>query len=454
MSLYEELKRFRQKDRISFHIPGHKGGAGLNPNWILDAFSLDVTEFSETDDLQCPTGILKTAQENAARVFGAGESFFLTGGSSLGLQAAILAACKPGEKLLVDRTCHKAVASALVLTGCVPEFLSPEFDKERGIYTGVLPKRVAEMLEQEPDIRGMVLTSPTYYGVCSPVREIAELLHEKGKFLIVDEAHGAHFGFHPSLPDKALSQGADAVIQSAHKTLSALGQSSLLHLRRNSLISKEAVASALRLLMTTSPSYLLLSALDEAVSSMERDGQVFLEILLREIGNLKKTVREQGILDFVDSETMACPQDGMRIVVDFRKSGLSGLAAAELLKEAYGIYPEMADFCHVVLIVTTANTVEELQILGQALLELATPGVGEETLMPLPMPKMAMPPRDAWMSGKEQIPFQKALGRIAADTVAVCPPGAALLLPGQYIDEETLAYLESVGMPEEITVLS
>ncbi len=454
MALYEDLKQFRKKAKISFHIPGHKGGAGLNPDWVRDAFSLDVTEFEETDDLQHPAGILRDAQERAAKVFGAGASYYLTGGSSLGLQAAILAACKPGEKLLVDRTCHKAVASALVLAGCIPVFLSPEFDEERGIYTGISPANVKKMLEEEPEIAGMVLTSPTYYGICSPIREIAEILHEKDQFLLVDEAHGAHFTFHPALPESALSQGADGVIQSAHKTLPALGQTSLLHLGQDFRISKEKTVSSLRLLMTTSPSYLLMSSMDEAIVAMEREGQALLSILLREIAILKEAVREQGILDFEDRETLGCPQDGLRLVVDFRKSSLSGLDAATLLKEAYGIYPEMADSCHLVLIVTTSNTVEELQSLKEALLAIATPGKGNSSMPPLPMPKMQCSPREAWMSKKEQVPLTEALGRISADTVAVCPPGAALLLPGQYIDEETLAYLSRAGMPEEITIMS
>ncbi len=454
MSLYEDLKQFRHKDRISFHIPGHKGGAGLNPDWVRDAFSLDVTEFSETDDLQCPAGILQKAQNRAAKAFGAEASFFLTGGSSLGLQAALMAACRPKAKVLVDRTCHKAVISALVLSGGIPVFLSPQFDEERGIYQGIEPEKVEKLLEEESEIQGMVLTSPTYYGICSPIQAIAEILHQKEKFLVVDEAHGAHFVFHPALPASALSQGADLVIQSAHKTLPALGQSSLLHLGKDSLISKDAVASALRLLMSTSPSYLLMSAMDEAISVMEENGHALLTILLRELEDLKNAIREQGILDFVDEETLSCQQDGLRLVVDFRKSGLSGYEAAELLKEAYGIYPEMADSCHVVMIVTAANTVEELRVLRQALLTIATPGGGDSPMPILPMPIMKLTPREAWMGSKEGVSPQNALGRIAADTVAVCPPGAALLIPGQYIDEETLAYLMRVGMPEEITVLS
>ncbi len=453
MSLYYALKQFRQKDRISFHIPGHKGGRGLNPEWVRDAFSLDVTEFSETDDLQDPTGILQEAQDRAAAIFGAGASFFLTNGSSLGLEAAIMSVCRPGEKLLVDRTCHKAVASALVLSGCIPVFLAPEFDKDRGLYTGISPEKVKETLEREPDILGMVLTSPTYYGICSPIREIAEILHEKGKFLMVDEAHGAHFRFHPAMPMSALSQGADLVIQSAHKTLPALGQSSLLHLGREALVSKEQVASSLRLLMTTSPSYLLMSAMDEAVSTMEQDGQALLEILYKEIEFLKETIREQGILDFVDEKTLSISQDPLRLVIDFRRSGLSGIAAAELLKEVYGIYPEMADPCHLVLIVTVANTVEELEILRHALLEIATPGTGGKVLPSIPMPEMALSPREAWMAEKTQVPYDEALGRVSADTVAVCPPGSAVLIPGQYIDEKTLAYWKEMDMPDSITVV-
>ncbi len=425
----------------------------MNPDWVRDAFSLDVTEFSETDDLQNPTGILQEAQSRAAAVFGAQETFFLTNGSSLGLEAAILSVCKPGEKLLMDRTCHKAVASALVLSGCIPVFMAPDFDEERGLYIGISPVKVKEILEQEPDLRGMVLTSPTYYGICSPIREIAEILHQSGKCLIVDEAHGAHFGFHPALPDTALFQGADLVIQSAHKTLPALGQSSLLHLGKDATVSKEQMASALRLLMTTSPSYLLMSAMDEAIAAMKRDGQALLEILLKEIKVLKDTVRNQGILDFVDEETLTTLQDQLRLVVDFSQSGYSGLDAANLLKEVYGIYPEMADSRHVIFIVTASNTVEELQILCHALLEIATPGTEERVIHPIPMPKMAMSPRDGWMAKKIQVSHFEALGRISADTVAVCPPGSAVLIPGQYIDEATLAYLMEMDMPEFITVV-
>lgn len=454
MSLYQELKNFRRRDQISFHIPGHKGGNGLNPAWKQDAFSLDVTEFDETDDLQRPTGILKTAQEAAAQAFGAGTSFFLTNGSSLGLQAAILSSCRPGTKLLVDRTCHKSVVSGMILSGAEPIFLSPRFDDERELYTGFSAAQVADALEQNPDIPGFLLTSPTYYGICSDIREIAALLHSRGKFLIVDEAHGAHFCFHSLFPDSTLSQGADLVIQSAHKTLPALGQCSLLHVHKNSLISAKDVSAALRLLQTTSPSYLLMSSMDEAIAMMRQHPAM--PPLLDEIMQLKQAVRKQGILDFADTQTLECPQDPLRLTVDFRRAGCSGQDAAELLKQHYGIYPEMADSRYVVLIVTVSNTVKELSALKDALLALAvspkTSHGAPIPAAPLPMPKLVLSPREAWLSPRKTVPLSHALGKTAAEIVSVCPPGAALVVPGQRIDQAVLDALTAAKITKTLEI--
>lgn len=453
MSLYQELKKFSQKDRVSFHIPGHKGGEGLSSDWKKDAFSLDVTEFDETDDLQNPQGILKAAEENAAKIFGSGKSFFLTGGSTLGLEAAMLASVRPGDKVLLDRTCHKAVANALVLTGGEPVFLSPEFDRGNGVYLGISPDAVADILEQEPNVTGMVLTSPTYYGICSDIERIAEVLHQKGKFLIVDEAHGAHFVFSKQLPKTALLQGADICIQSAHKTLPALGQTSLLHLGKKSLISPQAVQSALRILMTTSPSYLLMSALDESISFMENQGAERLAERIEEISALKEKVKKKGVITFLDKETIEKEQDATRVVADVRKTGLSGYQVAEQLKEKFGIYPEMADDYHLVLVVSVSNTKEDLKRLEEALLSYEEKAGEQEKMLPLPMPKMGMNPREAYMAPREKLPLQKAKGRISADVVSVCPPGAAMILPGQWLDEETLHYCEKAGVAEELFVI-
>ena len=429
---------------MNFHIPGHKNGRGLSERLKRDGFLLDVTEFPETDDLQNPAGILRQAQLRAAWAFGAGTSFYLTNGSSGGLHAAVLAACKAGDQILVDRSCHQAVIAALVLAGLRPVFVYPEFDRKLGVYTGITAERIKDAVDKNPDAVGAVITSPTYYGVCSDVWGIAMCLHNSRKFLIVDEAHGAHFAFHKDLPATALSLGADICVQSAHKTLPALGQTAFLHVGRGSLIGRDAVAQALRLVRSTSPSYLFMTSLDEAVFYMERHGESEIGQRIRQIAKLKTAVRKYGVLDFLDEKTLHQPQDAMRLAVDFRKTGVSGYCMQRLLAETFHIYPEMADTYHVVFVITAANRPQEIEFLKQALLRIsraqldAIPAAEPE---PLPEIIMEMAPRTAWNAKKKRIPVQDAEGEVSAGIVSVCPPGAALLVPGQKIDAAAVSYL-------------
>ena len=247
MSLLKDLKKFTKKEKISMHIPGHKGGRGIGAYFAKNIFKLDLTELDGTDNLQNPTGILKSAQNNTAGIFGAGQTHFLTGGSSLGLRAAILGTVRRGDKLLVDRLCHKSVISAITLGGIEPIFISPEFDSCMGIYTGISPEKLSCVLAENPDICGAIITSPTYYGICSDIGRISEILHSYNKFLITDEAHGAHFTFSKRLPQTALSLGADICIQSAHKTLPALGQASYLHIADSQYVNSNRIVRVLKM---------------------------------------------------------------------------------------------------------------------------------------------------------------------------------------------------------------
>ena len=453
MSLYEELKKFRSKDRVSFHIPGHKFGAGLSKGFKKDIFITDVTEFDETDDLQNPQGILKTAQESAAKVFKAHKTFYLTSGSSLGLQGAIFGSFRSGDKVLVDRTCHKAVASSMVMAGLIPVFVQPEFSQEKGLYVGMTVKIIKKAIEETPDIKGVIITSPTYYGVCSDIKGIGEYLHQKNKVLIVDEAHGAHFVFNKLVPESAIEQGADISIESAHKTLPAMGQCSFLHISKNSLVPWENISKSLRLLQTTSPSYVLMTSLDEAVIYMSTKGTKRINKLISQIDKLKKEVRAKGVLDFADKKTLKRPQDELRLSVDFKKSGISGNAATQIIKEQFGIYPEMADDRYVVFVVTCSNSDKDIRFLKEALLTFEAGDENREQCEKLPDVIMVMEPRMAWQCETEDIPISKAAARVAADVVAVCPPGAALLVPGQFIDTKTVDYIEKAGIIEKVTVV-
>ncbi|MBQ4145782.1 MAG: aminotransferase class I/II-fold pyridoxal phosphate-dependent enzyme [Clostridia bacterium] len=455
MSLFDDLKNFRRKDKISFHIPGHKGGIGLERRWMTDIFSIDVTEFDETDDLQNPTGILKVAQERAAAAFGAYKTFFLTNGSSIGLEASIIGTLKPGDKILLDRTCHKSVISALVLSGAIPVFLSPIWDDGLKLYTGISANSIKEHINKNPDIKGVLITSPSYYGICSDILPISDIIHKAGKFLIVDEAHGAHFCFNKNLPSSALSQGADIVIQSAHKTLPALGQCSFLHLNNSPYINSKRIEEALRLLQTTSPSYILMSALDMSAIKMSETGDALLSELIFNIQKLKKEVITNTCLSFIDKSSIRAIQDETRIVTDFHRTIYTGYDAAKILKDKYGIYPEMADENYVVFIATISNAKKDIVALKNALIEL-----GKEQSdapckkgMPLPVPDIKIPPRDAWMSDKKQVSYKDALGKIAAEIVSVCPPGAALLVPGQLIDEKTIEYFDYSDIQKQILII-
>jgi len=455
-SLLKELKGFYKKEKISMHIPGHKRGRGLGAYFTRYAAKLDMTELKGTDNLLNPTGILKTAQDNCAKLFGAEETLFLTGGSSLGLRGAILGCVPRGGKIIVDRTCHRSVLSAVALGGAEPIFAYPTFDKKSGLYTGMPIDEISRLLTENPDVWGAIITSPTYYGICSDIKGISKLLHEKNKFLIVDEAHGAHFAFNKKcLPSTAMEQGADICVQSAHKTLSALGQCSYLHIGKGARINKDKLLRTLRLIQTTSPSYMLMTSLDEAARQMKMFGKNRLLALTEELDVLKAEVRKKTRLHFADEASLGRVQDPTRLVVDFSELGISGERAEEILQDEYGIYAEMSDFRYVVLIPTIATTKREIRQLCEALCHIGSTvhqgSSGENS--PLPKIELACSPSAALSMDFEKVPVKAATGRISANVVSACPPGAAVLVPGQRISDADVAFIEKNKITHEIEVI-
>lgn len=456
-SLLKELIKFRKKEKISMHIPGHKSGRGLGACFKKNAFDIDLTELSGTDNLQNPEGILKDAQENCAKIFGAEETLFLTGGSSLGLRALVLGCVPRGGKLLVDRCCHKSVISAISLGGIEPIFLEPDFDDDLGLYLGVSRGEVERRLSKNPDVCGAIITSPNYYGICSEVSGIAEILHKNNKFLIVDEAHGAHFVFEEELlPPTALALGADACVQSAHKTLPALGQSSYLHIGRNAAIDRERLIRTLRLIQTTSPSYMLMASLDEAAEYMNGAGRRKISALIKEISRLKDKVTEKTKLRFADSDFVKRPQDVTRIVVDFSSLNISGKEAENILAEEFSIYAEMADNRYVVFIPSVATTKNEIKKLGKVLCEISSRVFEDNKIqknIKLPEVDIRIAPGDAIDKAFEVVDVKEALGRISAGVVSACPPGAAVLVPGQRIDTTAVDFIIKNQVADKIDVV-
>lgn len=456
--LYDSVKQFAKKDAIRFHMPGHNGGEGISSRLKRDFFRLDVTEFEETDNLLAPQGILKTAQERAAKVFGAKKTYFLTCGSTVGLEAMILGTCLRGSSLLIDRNCHRAVISALILGGIKPVFLYPEWDAKNHVWRGFTRAQTEHALNEHPECAGALITSPTYYGICSDLEDIAELLHKKGKFLLVDEAHGAHFAFCDSLPRTALEQGADACVQSFHKTLPAIGQSAVLHIGKSACISPENIVRSLRLLHTTSPSYPMMIGMDEAVSAMRGKGAKHLNALVQKCKDIKAKIQILDRLTITDETTLRCPQDALRLVVGADRLGISGRTAAKVLQDKYGIYAEMADSYHTVFIISAGNTEKELDLLESALEELATEQPPDALPQPLdlflPHILMTETPETAFYAPRHTIPLSQAEGKTCAELIASCPPGAAAVIPGQKLTREVLRYLQKQEGISEISVIA
>lgn len=451
MSLLGELKKFRKTEKISMHIPGHKNGRGLGLSFVKNAFKVDVTELDGTDNLQNPSGILASAQEFYSKLYGSAQTYFLTGGSSLGLRASVLGIAKAGDKIIVDRLCHKSVISAITLSGIKPIFISPEFDFAKGLYMGISPEKLSCLIAENPDVVGAIITSPTYYGICSDIEAITKVLHSYGKLLIVDEAHGAHFNFSRKLPPTAISLGADISVQSVHKTLTALGQCSLLHIGKN-CPCRHRIERTLRMIQSTSPSYLLMTSIDEAVRHMNSVGNIKLNKLIRMIDNIKKTVCEKTELTFIESKSF----DKTRIVVDFSAVEISGGFAEKILIDEFGIYPEMSDGRYVVLIPSVANTKSELKHLCDALISIGTrrfKGEASISNKPLPDVDLCITPFDANNSEFETAPLENAIGRISAQIVSACPPGAAILIPGQKIKAEAVEFIREKNVTHFVDVI-
>ena len=271
--LYKKLKDYSASDFYGFHMPGHKRSARLTGADL--PYGIDITEIEGFDDLHHAGGILKEAQERAASVYRAEETHYLINGSTVGLLSAVLGSTRRGERILMARNCHKSVYNAVLMNELEPVYLYPRMLDGTELNDEVTSGEVGRLLDENPDIRVTVITSPTYDGVVSDIKGIADTVHRRGGILILDEAHGAHFGFHPMFPENGNVLGADIVIHSLHKTLPALTQTALLHMN-GIRADRERVRMYLHMLQSSSPSYVLMAGIDECIRMLEeRAGEVF-----------------------------------------------------------------------------------------------------------------------------------------------------------------------------------
>ncbi|WHY19513.1 aminotransferase class I/II-fold pyridoxal phosphate-dependent enzyme [Paenibacillus sp. G2S3] len=466
--IYEMLEQYRIMGNRSYHVPGHKNGEaydGVEGAGFLDeVMKYDVTEITGTDDLHHPEGVIKEAQELAADCFGAEESFFLVGGSTAGNLALILTACsEPGMIMIVQRNVHKSVIHGLMLAGVRAVFLEPLIDPLSGLAVAPAAEAVEAALAAYPEAAAVFVTMPNYYGMGSDLAPLARICHDSGVPLLVDEAHGAHYGQHPALPTGALACGADGVVQSTHKMLTAMTMGAMLHVQGPRL-DRALLRQRLAMVQSSSPSYPMMASLDLARRLLHSRGSdaftaglAAVDVLRRELAELPRygvVQPAEPLRPNTPPNSMAAyvTQDPFKVVIYDATGVLSGFELQRRL-EAKGCVPEMSDDRHVVLLFSLGSRAEDADQLLQALREIDSeePSESPHTLSkpdsrnistwnnfhslqisdPIPF---SLKPVSA--NEIESIDLEHSVGRVAAEMVIPYPPGIPVLYPGEVITDQ------------------
>lgn len=419
------------------HVPGHKMGRAAPDAWRHflgdQALSIDLTEAPGLDDLHAPEGAIAEAQALAAEAFGAERSFFLVGGTTAGLHGLILAACQPGEAVAVPRHAHRSILGAMILAEVRPHWVRVAFDPELGVATHLDSASLAGAL---PGASAALLVHPTYYGIASRLTEEIAQIHRQGIPALVDEAHGSHFGLHPALPPSALSLGADGVVQSIHKTGGSLTQSSLCHLGRGGRLAESRLREMLRLVQSTSPSYLLMASLDLARRELALTGAAAWERAVE----LALAARHQ--LEGLRGIRVHPSDDPTKLLIDVRGRKITGFQAADHLWEQAGVAVEASGLTYILAVLSPGDSPESIAELVRAVDALPT-GDRAPALPPEPpWPEVVLSPREAYLGPKDALPLRQAVGRIAAELVAPYPPGIPVVAPGERLTADVVAYLE------------
>ncbi|MGD8192564.1 aminotransferase class I/II-fold pyridoxal phosphate-dependent enzyme [Brevibacillus ginsengisoli] len=453
--LFDALSQHARNRPHPFHVPGHKMGHSFDREG-KDAYqsilALDVTEITGMDDLHHPEGIIAEAQKLAAEAFGAEETRFLIGGSTVGNIALILTVCRPGDKIIVQRNCHKSVFNAIILARAEPIFIVPAVDIPTGVAVGLRKEDVERALQAHPDVKAVFLTNPTYYGMGIDLAKMATIVHRFGIPLLVDEAHGAHYGFHPKVPVCAMQCGADAAVQSTHKMATAMTMSSMLHIQGNR-IDRERLAMTLGMIQSSSPSYPLMASLDLGRRHMVVEGAREMDRVLARMDWLRENLatlpwcRVSALEEGKAYSTL----DPFKLHISLYTNELTGYELQGHL-EAAGIFPELVDRNHVLLAASTGTSRDDVESVWHVMRELeCTPLTEADTVFQAGLlastfvRELKIPIYEAVHLAKNSIPLLEAEGRIAGEMVIPYPPGIPLLVPGERIDGHVISLLAEMA---------
>ncbi|WP_337404928.1 aminotransferase class I/II-fold pyridoxal phosphate-dependent enzyme [Porcipelethomonas sp.] len=445
----EAMTQHLQNRVVPFDVPGHKGGRGnseLTDFLGKSCLKADVNSMKPLDNLCHPVSVIKEAQDLAAEAFGAKTAFFIVNGTTGSVQTMIMTACKSGDKIIMPRNVHRSAINALVVNGAVPVYVNPGTNKELGIPLGMSVENVKKAIAENPDAKAVLINNPTYYGVCSDLREIVRIAHENNMLALVDEAHGTHFYFGENMPVSGMAAGADMAAVSMHKTGGSLTQSSILLCGSN--INSDYVRQVINLTQTTSGSYLLISSLDIARKNLALNGKSifkktvqFAEYARNEINKLggyyafgNELCDNNAFYDF----------DKTKLSVHTRDIGLAGIEVYDILRDDYGIQIEFGDIGNILAIISAGDRALEIERLISSLSEIKRLYSKDKTGMfdhEYINPEVITAPQKAFYSNKRSVPINQSSGMVCGEFVMCYPPGIPILAPGEKITDEIINYI-------------
>lgn len=455
-SLLEKLMEYSKEDYYPMHMPGHKRNTALLKEF--HPYAIDITEIDGFDNLHHAEGIIKELLQRIERVYRSEKSYLLINGSTVGILAGIQACVNRGDTILMARNCHKAVYNAVILNELKPVYVYPQEDGIYGIHGGILPEKIEELLITHPEIKLVVLTSPTYEGIVSDMAKIVEICHNHKAKVLVDEAHGAHLGFHPAFPMNSIQAGADVVIHSIHKTMPAFTQTAIMHVN-DDIRLQQRVETYLGIYETSSPSYLLMAGVDQCIGLLEEKSEELFEEYHRNLCEFyedmqglhhlqvmrgsdykKEEIRNHGIAEV----------DASKILISVKNTTITGKTLANTLLEKYKIQLEMSTLDYALAMTSICDTKEGFWRLRNALYEIDSNlcskleekqdrkscGNAFEAAI-----KQKLSPYEAISAKTENIGFLSSEGRVTARHIMVYPPGIPIVAAGEMIAAEAIVFV-------------
>lgn len=448
--ILEALRKMKTARLLPFDVPGHKRGRG-NPELLEflgeTALSFDVNSMKMLDNLCHPISVIKDAEILAAEAFGASAAFFIVGGTTAAIESIILASVKSGEKIIMPRNVHRSAINALILSGAIPVYVNPATNDNLGIALGMKLDDARAAIEKHPDAKAIFVNNPTYYGVCSNIREIVKLAHKNNMKVLADEAHGTHLYFNDKLPVSAMEAGADMAAVSAHKSGGSLTQSSLLLLGKD--VNAGYVRQIINLTQTTSASYLLMASLDITRRNLYLNGEKIFDKVINLVEYARDEINAVG--DYyaygreITDKDAAFDFDITKLSIFTRPIGLTGLEVYDLLRDEYDIQTEFGDLGNILAYVSVGDREKDIERLVAALSEIRRNYKKDASKLLTSAyiePRVKCTPKEAFYAEKKALPIEETAGEIVAELVMAYPPGIPILSPGELITKEILEYIK------------